>query len=247
MKEAQGNLTATLNCYKAFRGSKAILTCTTRQGGKTATVNVVYEGVPSSMTIAAPSGVTKYNLGKDSVDLLLIGNSYSLPLTMDNVFHDVGSNFNDFNVMVSGVGTVQCGTYSASPRGAYWSSTYNTVDFSSIAKEFVTCATSDNTLTINVIKSLYDYYESSTTVYKEQIGDVTTYTNKLSSLNTDSDGNVPYFLVTVTHNSNRTFEFYGWFLDSECTLAVSDNTIYNASGDITLYAKISIGIWTNFY
>lgn len=52
---------------------------------------------------------------------------------------------------------------------------------------------------------------------------------------------------TDPNNSNRTFEFYGWFLDSECTLAVSDNTIYNASGDITLYAKIFIGIWSNFY
>lgn len=31
---SQGNLTCTLNCLKAFRGSKAILTCITRQGGK---------------------------------------------------------------------------------------------------------------------------------------------------------------------------------------------------------------------
>ena len=37
--DSQGNLTATVNCYKSFKGSKAILTCTTRQGGKTGTVN----------------------------------------------------------------------------------------------------------------------------------------------------------------------------------------------------------------
>lgn len=52
--DSQGNLTATVNCYKSFKGSKAILTCTTRQGGKTGTVNIVYEGVPSSMVINAP-------------------------------------------------------------------------------------------------------------------------------------------------------------------------------------------------
>ena len=94
--DSQGNLTATVNCYKSFKGSKAILTCTTRQGGKTGTVNIVYEGVPASMSITAPTGVTKYNLGKDSVDLLYVGKSYSLNLAMDNVFDDVGIKFNDF-------------------------------------------------------------------------------------------------------------------------------------------------------
>lgn len=221
-EESQGELTATINCYKAFKGSKAVLTCATRQGGKTTTINVVYEGVPSSMTINAPSGVTKHNLGKDSVDLLYVGKSYSLNLAMDNIFHNVGNNFNDFNVTVSGVGTVQCGTYSASPRGAYWYSDYNTVDFSGIAKEFVTCTTSGNTLTINVTKSLYDYYESSNTEYKEQIGDVTTYTNKLKSLNTDSDGNLPYIIVTVSHKTYGFSAQYKFFIGEEIS-SVSAN------------------------
>ena len=154
--DSQGNLTATVNCYKSFKGSKAILTCTTRQGGKTGTVNIVYEGVPSSMSITAPTGVTKYNLGKDSVDLLYVGKSYSLNLAMDNIFHSVGSNFNDFTVTVTGVGSVTCGSYSQSGRGAGWSSHSNIVDFNKIAKEFVTCSTSGNTLSINVTKSLYD-------------------------------------------------------------------------------------------
>lgn len=135
--DSQGNLTATVNCYKSFKGSKAILTCTTRQGGKTGTVNIVYEGVPSSMSITAPTGVTKYNLGKDSVDLLYVGKSYSLNLAMDNIFHSVGSNFNDFTVTVTGVGSVTCGSYSQSGRGAGWSSHSNVVDFNKIAKEFV--------------------------------------------------------------------------------------------------------------
>lgn len=123
--DSQGNLTATVNCYKSFKGSKAILTCTTRQGGKTGTVNIVYEGVPSSMSITAPTGVTKYNLGKDSVDLLYVGKSYSLNLAMDNIFHSVGSNYNDFTVTVTGVGSVTCGSYSQSGRGAGWSSHSN--------------------------------------------------------------------------------------------------------------------------
>ena len=213
--DSQGNLTATVNCYKSFKGSKAILTCTTRQGGKTGTVNIVYEGVPSSMSITAPTGVTKYNLGKDSVDLLYVGNSYSLNLAMDNIFHSVGSNFNDFTVTVTGVGSVTCGSYSQSGRGAGWSSHSNIVDFNKIAKEFVTCSTSGNTLSINVTKSLYDYYESKETKIVEGNGETTTYTNKLYSINTDSDGNNPYFLVTVKHKTLGFSAQYKFFIGEE--------------------------------
>ena len=213
--DSQGNLTATVNCYKSFKGSKAILTCTTRQGGKTGTVNIVYEGVPSSMSITAPTGVTKYNLGKDSVDLLYVGKSYSLNLAMDNIFHSVGSNFNDFTVTVMGIGSVTCGSYSQSGRGAGWSSHSNVVDFNKIAKEFVTCSTSGNTLSINVTKSLYDYYESKETKIVEGNGETTTYTNKLYSINTDSDGNKPYFLVTVKHKTLGFSAQYKFFIGEE--------------------------------
>ena len=213
--DSQGNLTATVNCYKSFKGSKAILTCTTRQGGKTGTVNIVYEGVPSSMSITAPTGVTKYNLGKDSVDLLYVGKSYSLNLAMDNIFHSVGSNFNDFTVTVTGVGSVTCGSYSQSGRGAGWSSHSNVVDFNKIAKEFVTCSTSGNTLSINVTKSFYDYYESKETKIVEGNGETTTYTNKLYSINTDSDGNKPYFLVTVKHKTLGFSAQYKFFIGEE--------------------------------
>ncbi len=213
--ESQGNLTATVNCYKAFKGSKAVLTCTTRQGNKTATIDVVYEGVPSSMKINSPSGVTKYNLGKDSVDLLYVGSTYSLNLAMDNIFHSVGSNFNDFTVTVTGVGSVTCGTYSQSKRGAGWSSHSNIVEFSKIAKEFVTTSTSGNTLSINVTKSLYDYYESKETKVVEGNGETTTYTNKLYSLNTDDNGNKPYFIVKVQHKTLGFSAEYKFFIGEE--------------------------------
>ena len=222
--DSQGNLTATVNCYKSFKGSKAILTCTTRQGGKTGTVDIVYEGVPSSMSITAPMGVTKYNLGKDSVDLLYVGKSYSLNLAMDNIFHSVGSNFNDFTVTVTGVGSVTCGSYSQSGRGAGWSSHSNVVDFNKIAKEFVTCSTSGNTLSINVTKSLYDYYESKETKIVEGNGETTTYTNKLYSINTDSDGNKPYFLVTVKHKTLGFSAQYKFFIGEEVSKVTPSKT-----------------------
>lgn len=167
------------------------------------------------MSITAPTGVTKYNLGKDSVDLLYVGKAYSLNLAMDNIFHSVGSNYNDFTVTVTGVGSVTCGSYSQSGRGAGWSSHSNIVDFNKIAKEFVTCSTSGNTLSINVTKSLYDYYESKETKIVEGNGETTTYTNKLYSINTDSDGNKPYFLVTVKHKTLGFSAQYKFFIGEE--------------------------------
>lgn len=223
--ESQGNLTATVNCYKAFKGSKAVLTCTTRQGNKTATIDVVYEGVPSSMTINSPSDVTKYNLGKDSVDLLYVGKSYSLNLAMDNIFHSVGSKFNDFTVTVTGVGSVTCGTYTKSGRGAGWSSHSNIVDFSKIAKEFITTSTSGNTLTINVTKSLYDYYESSETKIVEGNGETTIYTNMLYSLNTDDNGNKPYFIVKVQHKTYGFSAEYKFFIGEEVSKIATSKTV----------------------
>lgn len=200
-QDNEGDLTAQINCFKSFKGSKIILTCTTRQGGKKATAEIQFQGKPSSMEINSPSGVSKTDIGAMNVDMLYVGNSYSLNLALDNIFHDVGTNFSDFTVTVSGVGSVTCGTFSRSPRGQGWSSHNNVIDFSTIASEFITGSVTNYTLTLNVTKSFYDYYESVNTHYVEGNGETSTYTNKLYSLNTDSDGNKPYFVITVRHNT----------------------------------------------
>ena len=122
---------------------------------------------------------------------------------------------NFVTLIVTGVGSITCGSYSQSGRGAGWSSHSNIVDFNKIAKEFVTCSTSGNTLSINVTKSLYDYYESKETKIVEGNGETTTYTNKLYSINTDSDGNKPYFLVTVKHKTLGFSAQYKFFIGEE--------------------------------
>ncbi len=122
---------------------------------------------------------------------------------------------NFVTLIVTGVGSITCGSYSQSGRGAGWSSHSNIVDFNKIAKEFVTCSTSGNTLSINVTRSLYDYYESKETKIVEGNGETTTYTNKLYSINTDSDGNKPYFLVTVKHKTLGFSAQYKFFIGEE--------------------------------
>lgn len=215
--ESQGNLTATVNCYKSFKGSKAILTCTTRQGGKTGTVDIVYEGVPSSMVINAPSGVTKYNLGKDSVDLLYAGKTYSLNLAMDNVFHDVGSNFNDFDVTVTGVGTVQWADYVINPRGIGFNIDYSnipTMTLDSMKNKLVSATVENGVLKIEAKDSYFNYYEKFNV--NETYGGVNgTYTKHYYASVKDSDGNNPYFLVTVKHKTLGFSAQYKFFIGEE--------------------------------
>lgn len=225
-QENEGDLTATINCFKSFKGSKIILTCTTRQGNKKATAEVQFQGVPSSMTINSPSGVSKTNLGAMNVDMLYVGSSYSLNLALDNIFHDVGTNFSDFTVTVSGVGSVTCGKFTRSPRGQGWSSHDTIVDFSTIASEFITGTVTNYTLTLNVTKSLYDYCESEETHYVEGNGQTTTYTNKLYSLNVDSNGNKPYFVITVRHKTLGFSAEYKCFIgEAVSNVAMSKSTI----------------------
>lgn len=49
------------------------------------------------------------------------------------------------------------------------------------------------------------------------------------------------------YDAYRTFEFFGWYLDPECSIELENNTFQDKAEDITLYAKISIGIWTKAY
>lgn len=224
--DSQGNLTATINCYKSFKGSKAILTCTTRQGGKTGTVEIVYEGVPSSMVINAPSGVTQYNLGTDSVDLLYAGNTYSLNLTMDNIFHDVGSNFNDFDVTVIGIGTVQYADYVINPRGKGFNIDYSnipTMSLDSMKDKCVSAKVENGVLKIEAKDSYFNYYESFT-VNETYGGSYGTYSNHYYASVKDSDGNNPYFLVTIKHKTLGFSAQYKFFIGEEVNSVTTNKT-----------------------
>ena len=49
------------------------------------------------------------------------------------------------------------------------------------------------------------------------------------------------------NNPNRDFDFRGWFLDENCTVPLVDNTFSGLAEDVTLYGKVIIGYWTDFY
>ena len=179
------------------------------------------------MEINSPSGISKTNIGAMNVDMLYVGSNYNLSLALDNIFHDVGTNFSDFTVTVSGVGSVTCGKFVRSPRGQGWNNHDTIVDFSTIASNFITASVTNYTLNLNVTKSLYDYCESEETHYVEGNGQTTTYTNKLYSLNIDSDGNKPYFLITVRHNT------LGFSAQYKCFIGEAVNNVQLNKSTIT--------------
>lgn len=49
------------------------------------------------------------------------------------------------------------------------------------------------------------------------------------------------------YDGRRDFEFLGWFLDEQCTQAFTYSAMKEVSGNIVLYAKLSVGYWTAYY
>lgn len=189
-----------INCYQPFRNSNITITATTRSGGKTASATITYEGIPTSLYMNGVSGSSQYNVGSQTMDMLFKGITYSCRVYQDNLFHDVGSNYNNFSASVTGVGTVVCDTYSTSPRGAYWYGNNTTKNLADFVDQYVTLSFTNDFLNIQVNKSYYEACEEITEERKEQIGLVTLYHNKVKELNRDDNGDLPYLVITVTNS-----------------------------------------------
>ncbi len=188
-----------VNCHQPFRNSNITITATTRSGGQSASATIKYEGIPTSLSLNGVSGASQYNTGSQTMDMVFKGLTYSCRVNQDNIFHDVGSSYNNFSATVTGVGTVVCDKYSTSPRGAYWYGNNTTKNLDDFADQFVTLSFTNNILNIQVNKSYYDACEEITEERVEQVGMVTLYHNKIKSLNRDDNGDLPYLLITVTN------------------------------------------------
>lgn len=95
--EQEGSNFCKITCKQAFSGSKVGVRVTTVVGGYTATCEVRYEGRPSHLGIhkALDEGGYEHVTGEI---LLNTGTTYSFKLVPDNVFHNVGDNFDHYGV-----------------------------------------------------------------------------------------------------------------------------------------------------
>ena len=149
--------------------------------------------------------------------MLYAGKTYSLNLAMDNVFHDVGTKFNDFDVTVTGVGTVQWADYVINPRGTGFNIDYSnipTMTLDSMKNKLVSATVENGVLKIEAKDSYFNYYEKFNV--NETYGGVNgTYTKHYYASVKDSDGNNPYFLVTVKHKTLGFSAQYKFFIGEE--------------------------------
>ncbi|MBQ4324899.1 MAG: hypothetical protein IJC29_03800 [Clostridia bacterium] len=109
--ESDGALVADIICHQAIdRTATAIVTATVRGKDKSASCTVRYNGIPSDIVFTDEDGTALEN-GLT----LALGDSIALNVTLDNLFHDVGADYSDFEIETEISGTV---TGEASNNGA---------------------------------------------------------------------------------------------------------------------------------
>lgn len=87
IQDSDGSLSATVRCYKAFANDKIVITCTTRDGNKTATCEVTYKGLATSMNITSANGLSLSNTEeRGDYYLLYTGNDYTFNVELKDAF-----------------------------------------------------------------------------------------------------------------------------------------------------------------
>lgn len=104
---ADGALTATVKCIKAFTGSKIVITVTTRKGGFKANCIADYVGYAQTITINTANKTVKQDSawGQNMVELD-VGTNATFEIKLDNDLHAVGSNAADYELKVEAFGTI---------------------------------------------------------------------------------------------------------------------------------------------
>ena len=99
--ETDGSNKAIITVYKPFFNSDINVTATTRVGGKTATCNVTYEGIPTTTAIILDE--TEYKSG-DVIDLVT-GSTYDITLQSRNILGDSSAKYDEYEIVdMQGVG-----------------------------------------------------------------------------------------------------------------------------------------------
>ena len=193
---SDGALTAKLTCIKPFRGSTAILSATSRDSGVRGTCNVTFSGKPATMTVDVSGIGTQTRGNLSGVLQLKRGQTYTQSITLANVFNDVGSEYSNFSVTVTGVGSFKKGTFNSTISYTNWTDVVD-VNLDSVKGDYISAKIENGKLVIEA-KDRYEnmrgttvggsYGGSTKDMYKED--------------NTDASGNLPYYQIKVTENKS---------------------------------------------
>ena len=174
---SNGSTTATVTCKAPFTGT-IIVTVTTRESGFTADCIVSFVGVPteiSTSTSTSMKDATTYSMG--------IGGTYTFNVTPTNVFGIVGDNYKDVTMTYGATGSLVLCNYSVyNGTGTWTESTQKTVTLDSLKEKFATVSFENGVLTVNTLKSIESYFESSQRI---DGGRTTNYFGKFQSYASD--------------------------------------------------------------
>lgn len=197
---SDGSLTAKLTCIKAFRGSVAILSATSRDSGVRGTCSVTFSGKPETMKIDV-SGIGTQSRGNISGVLQVKrGQIYTQSISLGNIFNDVGTEYSDFSVTVTGIGSFKKGTFTSTIAYQNWEDIVD-VTLESVKNNYISAKIENGKLVIEA-KDRYENMRGTSTgnssggttrdLYKED--------------NTDESGNLPYYQIKVTENKSGLYE-----------------------------------------
>ena len=193
---SDGALTAKLKCKKSFRGSSAILSATSRDSGVVGTCTVTFSGKPANMNIDV-SGIGTQSRGKlTGVLQLKRGQTYTQSISLNNLFDDVGSEYSNYSVTVTGVGSFVKGDFRTTPTVDSWSGETN-VMLDSVKSNFISAKIENGKLVIEA----KERYENTRGKVVGGPSGATTYDMYKEDV-TDASGNLPYFQIKVTENKS---------------------------------------------
>lgn len=162
-----------INCFAAFRDSKAILTAAARGTDIKGMCDILFVGKATSMDISTKA-VKKTSTERGEYYEVYPQRTFTFDIALSNVFNSVQDP--EYALTVGGEGEVYFGTEYASADTTNFGD-FEKVALSDLANKFITSATiADNTLTIKTgDMKLEDFYESSvsdgygTTYYKRYV------------------------------------------------------------------------------
>lgn len=203
---SDGSTRAAVTCLQPFEGN-AVITCVTRDGGYMAECIVSFVGKPTEIVVSSTATFSDnaYRLGTNT--------SYTFDVDLTNPYGQVGSQFNNVTVSVTGVGRIKVGTATYS-GGTYKfdESTLHDIAINDILSNFVISYNYANgTLTLQTNKAIEAY------VGKVQSASGTRfYTDKFHSFVDDC-----YFNITFTEQTSGITKTVKAYFDQSVVTGVS--------------------------
>lgn len=190
--DSDGSLTAKVRCYKSFRGSSAVLYVTSRNNGVKGSCFVSFVGKPSSLTVDTSNLTMKARGTLEDVYSLSNGSTYTLDITLSNVFGDVGEDYKDFVLQVEGVGSFNQGTANINASGIYWDAVRE-ITLNSVKSKYIAVSIVNGKLIIEA-KGRYED-EKGDYVSGGSAGSI--MANRYKDDNIGQGGFLPYYSIVV--------------------------------------------------